>query len=228
MPRRRTFRSRSRKRPMDWVVQPGTYTLTNAPYVLHPGLGPTATESQGEMVTAALTAHHDLFSPEASRYPQLEQTAVRVVGQIEFSTGLFDITALPPGFCWIGVHFRIGVTVQQPLTQLPVEETVPQYDMRESEVANDDFLWEHVQHMQYNATWWEDFPQYHNWAQPVRIPVDVGVSRRLKQREVLCLYAHTWCRATVDSAGDVSFTTVPPEFTILVEPVLRTLVRTIT
>lgn len=217
-------RGGGRKRPMDWVVQGETYGLDTPPYILDA----FSANDEGELLVLPLTGHDDIQSFSAARHPQLEQTAVRVVGTLVYAISGFDVENPPAGSWNTKFHARIGVTTQQIDTPTPSQDTALQYDMRTPTTANDDFLWEYVDSINYNATFWGGTgPVSPKWVHEQRVAVDVRVSRRLKQREVLCLFLSGHSTEARIGGGAALFQ-ASPDLRIWVEPVFRTLVRTIT
>lgn len=205
---------------MDWVVQGETYGLDTAPYVLNP----FDAADEGVNLILPLTSHDDLNAFSASRFPTLEQTAVRVKGQMMY--GISGMNATSVGSWNVKFHARIAVTTQQVFTPTPTQETALQYDMRQPNAANDDFLWEYVDSINFVNGFWDDGAAQ-PWQFPKRIEVDVRVSRRLRQREVLALFLQTYCSNGIQAGGAGMFVATP-DARVWIEPVFRTLVRTIT
>jgi len=208
---------------MDWVVQGETYGLDSPPYIMEAGQA----NDEGDIRIIPLTMHPDINSFTASREPALEQTVVRVRGTIQWWLVGLDPDAPPVGAWILDFHMRIAVTTQQPFVPTPVQETALQYDMRRPEIANDDFLWESKRSMQYIQAFWSANAGPQQWLSTQVMDIDVRVSRRLRQREVLALFLQTSSRQAVSAAGAVVFTATT-DTRLCVEPTFRTLVRTIT
>jgi len=96
-------------------------------------------------------------------------------------------------------------------------------------VANDDFLWHHHQMMVLSNSYWQDVTAEisPDWRVPQRVPMDIRVSRRLKQREVLVLLMQVSQKPLIGPAGVLQHDTWA-DLRVCFQPCLRTLVRTIT
>jgi len=181
------------------------------------------------MLAASLTYHQDMVDANSSfGTPQLEQTAVRVVGDIHIGMNAFATAALPTVALMLDIHLRIAVAQQVPDSFYGIDADQLAYNMDEPWVANDDFLWHHhVMTVLRNSFWSGDVDNPGDLRIPMRIPVDVRVQRRLKQRNVLALFFQATQKGLVDNAGVITYTTWP-DLRIWCQPCLRTLVRTIT
>jgi len=207
-----------RKRPMDWVVQPETYGLSNyelaAPVV--GGIG-------YEFFEIPLTGHEDYASSVANvgtRVPQLEQTAVRVKGCIH--------AWLNPATSWwetqngfASLRLRIRKTSQRSSNTFdPVDPDTGTAALGFGPgFANEDFLWEDW-HLWIASSTWGDVDMSSSIA-PHKFPVDVRVQRRLRVGEQLIL--------RMDYLTQEAFGVGPGNWPFCgVSVQLRTLVRTIT
>jgi len=205
---------------MDWVVQGETYGLDVGPYR---AAGMSAND-EGDIFILPLTSHDDINSRVASRIPQLEQTAIRVVGTLNYAT--YGFSSSTNGAFNTKFHARIVVTTQQIFTPTPVQETALQYDMRLPETANDDFLWEYMRQFNFVAGFWDDNVGQ-PWQATQSVDVDVRVSRRLHQREVLALIVQIYSCEGISTGGAQVFT-ANADVGIWFEPRFRTLVKTLT
>jgi len=210
--RRRSFGPKSR--PVDWVTNGQTYGSTEL--LLDPNSG-------GEFIDLSLTGHADLEAEANARYPQLEQTAVTVKGQI-FSLVLVDGSwwTTANGVCV--VHYRIRKAMQIP-AQFDSQEPdlgslgIPN-DTNHPTFAQEEFLWEHRE-IYYARSSWGDVEVPSEEFSPRVVNVNLQTQRRLKVGEVLVLLV---------SARTFAVNEIGPGTWPLVAswPYLRTLVRTIT
>lgn len=238
MARQRTIRrGRTRRRPIDWVANDESWNTTSPPYILNPttdifGPGGGSQWSWGEMDAATLTFHQDLLDDNTQMgIPQLEQTGVRVVGSLNFGLMAFDSASLPTVNLTLMFDFRIVVGMQNPESVFagnPGNLDASAYNMMQPYTANDDFLWHyHDETVLSNSFWSEEPLSSSDWRLPQRLPIDVRVSRRLKQREALYLLLQMSSRSVVATSG-VQVWNVWADLRGWVQPQLRTLVRTIT
>jgi len=221
---------RRQKRPVDWVANSESWDLSTPPIVLEPFQNVSASYAHSNLFGAMLTFHQDLVDNDNQfGVPQLEQTAVRVVGDIHYGLMAFASDLLPTVNVLLTLHFRIAVATQQPDALYAVsDEPGPAggYNMDLPWVANDDFLWHHrVSTVLSNSFWTEELTV--DWRLPQRLPVDVRVQRRLKQREVLVLFMQASQRPIIATAG-VNIYNPWADLVLWTDPCLRTLVRTIT
>jgi len=214
---------------MDWVANHESWGLDTPPYIADPNFSPGVDYSRALPMTSMLTYHKDLVDdiPEVGT-PQLEQTAIRVVGDITFGTHMYVPGDMPTVNLRLWVNFRIGVSNQVPDTYFaPQVDTVP-YNLDVAWVANDDFLWHARRETAISNRYWAvDASIDGNWVLPQHIDLDVRVQRRLRQQEVLVLYAQVSQGALIGAAGVLEYDPWP-DLRVWVQPRLRTLVKTIT
>lgn len=220
-----------RRRPMDWVTNLESWDLTAAPYIFDPFtsifVGPPAW-SMDAPETATMTAHQDLLDQQATAFPQLEQTCLRVVGSILYGGSMFLVDSMPTVNAKIMLDFRLVVGMQQPDSIYSSDiDVTGDYNMLTSYVANDDFMWHHHVEQTLSNSYWSDTSNTvtPDWRAPQKLDVDVTVQRRLKQREAVYLVMQASAQALVQLAG--SYVWNPwADYRVWVQPQLRTLVRT--
>jgi len=220
---------RKKRRPLDWVIQPAAWDGTQGPYQLNPDDG-TAGYSNSELIVIPLTVHPGSTGAAPggisfASIPEIEQTVVAVRGVILYGMGFIDNDAIPAFHRFIRLEMRIIKTMQENFTGIPLLETEQQYDTSDHVVANDDFLWNHIDVGNMASSRWDDAPDSQIWQTPQRVDVNVRVQRRLAPREVLALVLHASCNPAIPFNGG-ELTTTNLNATIWVEPYLRTLVRT--
>lgn len=210
---------RGRKRPLDWVTTGQTYDAFPSRY--------TITQT-GERINWSLTSHQDfaeaggvtpLFA--ARSFPQLEQTVVRVKGEIHLCIEN-DPSWWENANGFAMVTHRIRVADQVPGTidiQEPDLTNLTPANMGNATFAQEHFLWEH-RHIWYSSTSWGE-QQVAYASQPVKIPVDVTTKRRLEPGQSLALMTEV----VLIPDGQSQPGTWPDMFEFLT---LRTLMRTIT
>jgi len=216
---------RKMKRPLDWVVQPESYGLS------HYELFPTVVGGIGwESFEAPITAHQDYASEgdifvapnnvfSQRRFPQLEQTVVRIKGSIT---------------CWLDpsepwwennngyamLRLRIRKTSQRVESVDPVDPgTGVVQEAMGASFANEEFLWEHFEFWIASSTWGDT--DMSSAIGPHQVLVDVSTQRRLRVGEQIVL--------RMDYVTQSAFTVGPGTWPLVaVNTQLRALMRTIT
>lgn len=214
---------------MDWVAGNESWNLRLRPITMNPSNNVIdAGYRHSNAISLILTAHQDLVDqdPPAFQYPQLEQTAVRVVGNLHYGIN----TDFSPSQVAFQLRFDARVVVAQQVvgTSAGIELSPNLYDMATPWVANEDFLWHYHARFNCDTDFWADSQMLTpDWRAPQKVPMDIRVSRRLKQREVLALFVQCSISEVLHSGGDWVF---EPSADIMMwaDPQLRTLVRTIT
>jgi len=213
---------------MDWVANGESWNWRIRPVVMNPNANVVDAGYRFSALQAiTLTAHMDL-SDEFSQagIPQLEQTAVRIVGSIYYG---INSDANPSQTAMrILYNARVAVAQQVPDSLFTVETGAGTYDMNRHLEANEDFLWHYSDQFIIDTDYWADESILTpDWRAPQKVPVDIRVSRRLKQRETLALYFQAACTEVVHASGEFLFN---PEASIRVwsDAQLRVLLRTIT
>jgi len=175
---RRRFSGRGRsKKPLDWVTQSATYNLE-----LPPNLIP-----DGSLDFVPLTLHADISADPstfaaASRYPQLEQTAVRIKGQLW-------CWILPTSNWWETLtgrtffKFRVSKGLQVDQTPSAIGSVT---NITNPTAGNIDFMWEHTEYFIAHSAWGDLVVDPSMYIR--RIEVDITTKRRLKQPEALTLH----------------------------------------
>lgn len=179
------MRRGGRRRPLDWVATAQTYQDNVASYQ------PSGTE---ERINYSLTTHIDFAQDpfvtagaNARSTPQLEQTVVRVKGQIVLVLA-FDSAWWENANGILQVTHRIRVADQVPGTldiQEPDLTNLTPDTMGSATFAQESFLWEH-RTCWYNSTSWGD-SQVEAQHQPKVIDVDITTKRRLEVGQSLAL-----------------------------------------
>lgn len=226
--RRRMTRGR-RPRPMDWVANPESWNWRIRPVVLNPNQNVIdAGYTTSNLTAISLTTHADLFGDAESiamGVPQLEQTAVRVVGSLYF--GLNSNVSPSQVNYRVLFNARIAVATQRPDTLYTADFDTAS-DLNRPQEANEDFLWHFSAQQVVDTDFWADTQILTpDWRSPQKVPIDVRVSRRLKQREVLVLYGQAALTEVVHGEGTFVFNP-DSEVRVWYDTQLRTLVRTIT
>jgi len=228
--RRRSFRrgGTKRKRPLDWVVQPECYGLSHyelaAPVV--GGIG-------WESFEIPITAHAD-YASEADisvgvntvwsqrRFPQLEQTVVRIKGSI---TCWLDPSEAwwenNNGYAMLRLRIRKAAQIVEDVS--PVDVVAPGGGLVQESMgasfANEEFLWEHFQFWIASSTWGDT--DMSSAIGPHTIDVDVATQRRLRIGEQISL--------RMDYVTQNAFTVGPGNWPLVaINTQLRALMRTIT
>jgi len=116
MAARRMMKRRGRPRPMDWVANNESWDLTTAPFILDPFLNPVpGGYATSNAVGAMLTFHKDLVDElNEMGSPQLEQTAIRVVGDCHFWLMTFDESIMPTVNLLLDVNLRLSSGLRFP------------------------------------------------------------------------------------------------------------------
>jgi len=214
---------------MDWVANPASWNQRLRPGVTNPNFNVVdAGYRHSAVIGFVLTPHADIvdMDPPQFPFPQLEHTAVRVVGNVHFGANV-DLNSAQSNYM-LHMNMRIAVATQTAGSMLGVDTDSVLYDMGTPWVANEDFLWHHHERFIVSSSWWSDEQVLApDWRGPQKVPVDVRVSRRLKQREILVLYVQSAITEILGADGEWLF---DPESSTRVwfDPQLRTLVRTIT
>lgn len=218
--RGRRFRSRGgRRRPIDWVTTGQTYSNSSARYEV---------TQAGERINYSLTTHQDFGEATGASglvagrsVPQLEQTVLRVKGQIALTLE-YDTSWWENATGWCIVTHRIRVADQIPGTidiQEPDLTNLVPDNMGHATFAQESFLWENREIWYANAAWGEfNVEPLH---QPRVINVDVTSKRRLEVGQSLSLMTEV----ILQPDGENQPGTWPDMLEIIW---LRTLLRTIT
>jgi len=220
---------KSRPRPMDWVANDDCWNQRLRPVVTNPNANVIDAGYRHSNVQGfALTSHADIVEqdPPVYAFPQLEQTAVRVVGNVHFGVNS-DLNPSQSAYM-LHVNMRVAVATQVVGTMTASDTGTTSYDMGTPWVANEDFLWHFHSRFIVDTDYWADEAVLApDWRAPQRIDIDIRVSRRLKQREVLVLYCQSAITEVIHATGEFVFN---PEASTRVwfDPQVRTLVRTIT
>jgi len=223
--RRRMSGGRKMKRPLDWVVQPETYGLGH--YELTAGVvGGIGWESFEVPITAhqdyssegdVFVAPNNIFSQR--RFPQLEQTVVRIKGSIT--------CWLDPSESWwetrdgyAMLRLRIRKTSQRVESVDPVDPgTTVVQEALGATFANEEFLWEHFTFWIASSSWGD--VDMSSAIGPQTIDVDVSTQRRLRVGEQIVL--------RMDYVTQEAFETGPGAWPMVaINTQLRALMRTIT
>jgi len=214
---------------MDWVANSDCWNLRLRPVCMNPnGNVIDAGYRHSDALAFALTAHADVaeLDPPAYPFPQLEQTAVRVVGNLHY--GVNSDLSPSQGAYMLHFHARVAVATQTVGTIASTDTVASGYDMGTPWVANEDFLWHYHSRFVVDTDFWADTQILSpDWRSPQKVPIDIRVSRRLKQREVLVLYVQCAITEVVHGACDFRFEP-NADVRVWADPLLRTLVRTIT
>lgn len=222
-------RMRKDKKPVDWVANEESWRLDTPPFVMDPFANPSAGYAHSNTLACNLTFHLDMVdqNQEFGR-PQLEQTAVRVVGDIHFGLHTFSVQQMPTVSLQLDLHHRVVVGTQVPDSVYGMDIDQLAYNMDLPWVANDDFLWHRHDSSVLTNNWWnEGLGIFQDWRSPIRIPVDIRVQRRLKQREILVLLMMVSQKGATGPAGVADYAPWA-DLRVWSQPCLRTLVRTIT
>jgi len=213
------------RRPLDWVVQPESYGLSH--YELSaPVVGGIGWES----FEAPITAHQDYASEgdifvapnnvfSQRRFPQLEQTVVRIKGSIT---------------CWLDpsepwwennngyamLRLRVRKTSQRVESVDPVDPgTGVVQEAMGATFANEEFLWEHFEFWIASSTWGDT--DMSSAIGPHQVLVDISTQRRLRVGEQIVL--------RMDYVTQSAFTVGPGTWPLVaINTQLRALMRTIT
>lgn len=214
---------------MDWVANDSCWNHRIRPVITNPNTNVIdAGYRHSSAQSFTLTPHADIAEMDPPQYPfpQLEMTAIRVVGCVHFGINA-DATPAQHNYT-LGVHMRVAVATQIVGGILGVDDNSALYDMGTPWVANEDFLWHYHDRLVVSSQYWADTQILTpDWRSPQKVSVDIRVSRRLKQREVLVLYVQSNITESVGAGGNFEF---DPDSDVVVwfDPALRTLVRTIT
>lgn len=217
--RRMQRRGVGRRRPIDWVTTGQTYDSGSSRYTV------TTTP---ERINWSLTTHLDfaedggispLFSARSA--PQLEQTVVRVKGQIHLTLES-DPSWWENANGFLVVTHRIRVADQIPGTidiSEPDFSNLTPANMGNATFAQENFLWENREVWYVRSTWGETLIE--GTHTPRKIDVDVRTQRRLEVGQSLSIMTEV----VLIPDGQNPPGTWPDLFEMLN---LRTLMRTIT